>query len=480
MDRWQNQEEAYQFAMAHPATMLAMDMGTGKTKVAIDISMDRTDVWKILVVCPKAVLNVWPNELEKHAPKGKFSVYVRQPGKIEDEARKVREYVTPRGVPGVKRYVVINYDSVWRRELGEAVLKAGFDMVILDESHRAKAAGSKVSKFMALLGKRTKYRLCLSGTPMANSPLDVYGQYRFLKPEIFGTNHNAFLQEYAIMGGPERRFVVGYKNQKRLNEKFQSIAYSCSMSNVYERLKLPPVLPPTTRCVELPAKDMRSLRDLADEFIAECSTGKTIVINNVLTRAIRMQQIAAGFCMVVPEPGADPQIEELNTAKMDALIDYMEDIDPKERIVVFCQFKHDLNAIGMAAYKSGRESYELSGSCNELENWKTQPGGVLAVQIQAGAEGIDMTCSNHAVYFTLPYSLALYDQSKARLYRPGQTRPVSFVHLIANDTIDELIYGLLIQKRNLIDAIRDGSLDYGVLKKKRVKKQIDDGFATVL
>jgi SNF2 family DNA or RNA helicase len=465
MERWQNQEEAYKFAMSRPAAMLAMDMGTGKTRVAIDIAMDRSNVWRVLVVCPKAVVSVWPKELSKHADNRWWSCYTRQPGKISDEAKRVKDFITPRGVPGVKRFVVINYDSVWRKELGEAILKAGFDMVVLDESHRAKAAGSKVSRFLALLGKRVKYRLCLSGTPMANSPLDVYGQYRFLDPSIYGTNHNAFMQEYAVMGGPERRFVVGYKNQRQLNEKFRSIAYQCSMADVSQRLKLPEQLPPTTREVGLPAKDMRTLRELSKEFVAECSTGNTIVVNNVLTRALRMQQIAAGFCLTVSEPGAPAEAEDLNTAKADALLDYLEDIGPQEKVVVFCQFKHDLNEIGVVAHKAGRDSYELSGACNELEAWKTSVGGVLAVQIQAGAEGVDMTCSNHAVYFTLPYSLALYDQSKARLYRPGQTHPVSFVHLIAEGTIDELIYQSLMRKRSLIDAVKEGTLDYGILKK---------------
>lgn len=465
MGRWQNQEEAYQFAMSRPAAMLAMDMGTGKTRVAIDVAMNRTDVWRVLVVCPKAVLSVWPKELYKHAEVGRWSCYTRQPGKIADEAKRVKEFITPRGTPGVKRFVAINYDSVWRKELGETILKVGFDMVVLDESHRAKAAGSKVSRFLALLGKRVKYRLCLSGTPMANSPLDVYGQYRFLDPTIYGTNYNAFMQEYAVMGGPEKRFVVGYKNQRQLNEKFQSIAYQCSMANVSQRLKLPEQLPLTTREVELPAKDMRTLRELSKEFVAECSTGNAIVVNNVLTRALRMQQIAAGFCLTVSEPGAPAEAEDLNTTKADALLDYLEDIGPQEKVVVFCQFKHDLNEIGVVAHKAGRDSYELSGAWNELEAWKTSVGGVLAVQIQAGAEGVDMTCSNHAVYFTLPHSLALYDQSKARLYRPGQTRPVSFVHLIAGGTIDELIYQSLMRKRSLIDAVKDGSLDYGILKK---------------
>ena len=465
MERWQNQEEAYQFAMKHPATMLNMDMGTGKTRVAIDVAFSHRDVNRVLVVCPKAVLNVWPRELEKHCDGRGYQVYVRKGGNIANEAKGVKEFITPKPLPGVKKFVIINYDSVWRRELGDLISKAGFDMVILDESHRAKAAGSKVSRFLALLGKKTRYKMCLSGTPMANSPLDVYGQYRFLDPSIFGTNHANFLQEYAIMGGPERRFIIGYKNQKKLNEKFQSIAYSCSMKDVSQRLKLPETLPPTTREVDLPARDMRTLRDLSKEFIAECSTGNMIVLNNVLNRALRMQQIAAGFCLTQTDPGSEAGFEELNTAKADALKDYLQDINPQERVVVFCQFKHDIAAIIKVALESKREPFELSGSCNALDKWKVCPGGVLAVQIQAGAEGVDMTCSNHAVYFTLPYSLALYEQSKARLYRPGQTRPVSFVHLIATGTIDELIYSSLLRKRNLIDAIKDGSLDYGILKK---------------
>ena len=273
------------------------------------------------------------------------------------------------------------------------------------------------------------------------------------------------LQEYAIMGGPERRFVIGYKNQKKLNAKFQSIAYSCSMKDVSQRLKLPESLPPTTREVKLPFKDMRVLRDLSKEFIAECNTGRVIVLNNVLTRALRMQQIAAGFCITQEDPGSEPVLEELNTAKADSLRDYLEDIGPQERIVVFCQFTHDIEVIKRVVSESRRGAFEISGKRNELEDWKSCHGGVLAVQIQAGAEGIDMTCANHAVYYTLPYSLALYEQSKARLYRPGQVHPVSFVHLIAEGTIDELIYKSLTRKRNLIDAIKDGSLDYGVLKK---------------
>lgn len=461
-ERWQNQEEALQFSLQHPSCMLDMDMGTGKTRVAIDAIFAREDVDRVLVVCPKAVVPVWRTNLEKFAPNDDWDVWDTQKGTIKIKARDMAEWV--RVSDARKSICVVNYDVVWRSPMGEIIPMLDFDMVILDESHRAKSAGSKVSKYLGMLGKLVDYKMCLSGTPMANSPLDVYGQYRFLDPTIYGTNHNRFLQEYAIMGGPERRFIVGYKNQQELKEKFQSIAYSCKMSDVSARLKLPEVLPPVERVCTLPKKDMGTSKMLSKEFVAECESGAVVAANNVLVKMLRLQQITSGFCIVQDDPLSDERMEELNTVKEDELVDILHDLSDSEQLVVFCVFQHDLDAIARAADKAGRESCELSGRRNELEEWKTTVGAVLAVQIQAGAEGVDMTCANHAVYFSLPHSLALYDQSKARLYRPGQTRPVSFIHLIATGTVDEIMYNSLIKKRNIIEGIKDGTIDFGLLK----------------
>lgn len=466
-ERWQNQEEAYQFAMAHSSTMLDMEMGTGKTRVAIDVSLDRRDVHRVLVVCPKAVMSVWPRELDKHSGGRQFGVYVRSPSDITTRtAGEVHQFLsTPCEDYGMTLYVVVNYESVWRGILGEYINKHPFDMVILDESHRAKGAGSKVSKYLAMVGKKTKYKLCLSGTPMANSPLDVYGQYRFLDPSIFGTRHDLFMQEFAVMGGPEKRFVVGYKNQKAMNEKFNTIAYHCRMSEVADRLKLPSTLPPSIRTVTLPSADMKTIRTLTKDFIAECQTGGTIVLNNVLTRALRIQQICSGFCVVQDGPFAEGHVQELNSAKMEALSGYLDGIDPGESVVVFCQFVHDLDAIHEVSESVGRFCYELSGRSNQLDLWRPHVGTVLAVQIQAGAEGVDMTVAHHAAYFSLPQRLDLYEQSKARLYRPGQTQQVAFTHIIAEGTLDEALYNSLQRRRSMIDAIREGTFDYGMLKK---------------
>lgn len=464
LPRWQNQEEAMQFALRHNAVMLDLDMGCGKTRVAIDTIWQRRDSFRVLVVCPKAVIPVWRENLEKFAPPG-WVCWDEQTGSVKTKAEHLQQFLNDRmQAVATRQFVVVNYDCVWRVPMGDLVLKAGFNTIILDESHRAKAAGSKISKYLAMLGKRVKYRMCLSGTPMANSPLDVYGQYRFLDPSIFGTNHYEFMNRYAVMGGPEHRFVVGYKNQKELNEKFQSIAYTCRMSDVADRLKLPPQLPVTKQSVILPTKDYKLTKELAKDFIAECNEGGSIVVSNVLSKMIRMQQIASGYCMVQDGPIGDKQVQELNTSKADALGDLLTDISPEASVVVFCVFVHDLDTVAVVAGGAKRKAFELSGRVNQLSDWKNNPGAVIAVQIRAGAEGVDMTNANHAIYFSLPYSLAQYNQSKARLYRPGQTRPVHFCHLIAEGTIDDAIYKSLQRKRDVIDAIKDGTFDYGFVK----------------
>lgn len=465
--RWDNQEEAYRFAMARNAAMLDMDMGTGKTRVAIDVAQDRPDVHKVLIVCPKAVIPVWRVNLEKFGNWSRlqnrdYLCWDVQTGTIKSKSEQLARWMDEHRFTS-KLYVVVNYDIVWRYPLGDVLLKAGFDLVVLDESHRAKSAGSKVSKFLAMLGKRVKYRMCLSGTPMANSPLDVYGQYRFLDPTVFGTNYSRFLQEYALMGGPEMRFVVGFKNQQRLKDKFNSLAYSCKMEDVAARIKLPERLPPMCTPVFLPEKDRRLMKTLSKEFVAEC-TGGNIVVDSVLTKMLRLQQIAAGFCMVNEDVLGSPVEKQMNTAKADVLVDLLQDIPPSSSVVVFCVFRHDLDTVAECGARAKRNTFELSGRTNSLEDWKQCPGAVLAVQIQAGAEGVDMTKADQAVYFSLPHSMALYNQSMARLYRPGQTKPVCFNHLIASGTIDEAMYNSLLRKKDIVSSIKDGSFDFGYLK----------------
>lgn len=466
IEMWQNQKEALQFALEHPNVMLNMDMGTGKTRVAIETAFARRDVKKVLVICPKAVVPVWRTNLCKFKGDVKWECWDETKGTVKAKTERLIDWLGARSsLEDLIQFIIVNYDIAWRSPIGNFLRKVDFDMIILDESHRVKSAGSKISKYVAMLGRTAKYKMCLSGTPMANSPLDVYGQYRFLDSSIFGTRYDIFRDEYAILGGPEHNFIVGFKNQQRLNNKFQSIAYTCKMSDISDRLKLPEKLPPFILDAELPARDTRIIKRLHKEFIAECKDG-FIVLENVLNLSLREQQIASGFTVIKEGPGESEIKIELNTVKKGLFLSFLDTISESEPIVVFYMFKHDNAVLKSACEEVNRAVFELSGNANELTAWQNyENGGVLIVQIQSGAEGVDMTKSRRAVYFNLPQSLALYEQSMARLYRPGQTERVQFTYIIAKDTIDESIFKCLTHKKNLIDGIQDGTVNIGYVKK---------------
>jgi SNF2 family DNA or RNA helicase len=145
-----------------------------------------------------------------------------------------------------------------------------------------------------------------------------------------------------------------------------------------------------------------------------------------------------------------------------ALADFLIDLDPAEPVVVFARFRADLDAIRLAARAAGRAVRELSGTRRELAEWQADSvGSVLATQIQSGGEGIDLTRAAHCVYYSLGFSLAQYEQSLARTHRPGQSRPVTYYHLIASGTIDRYVYRTLRQRRDVIDRVLEEGLHDG-------------------
>jgi len=212
---WKHQIEAYRRAYNKPAYGLFMDMGTGKTKVAIDIIVNRNHNLT-LVVCPTSVLRdqVWIKELKLH---GAFDPLILSLSEGDNETKTYRlKHITKTKDNNIPLIVIINYESAWRGGLGKAILSTDWDCIILDEVHKIKSAGSKVSRFFARkrLSEEPNQILALTGTPMPNSPLDLYGIYRFLDRFIFGISFNRFRDRYAITGGVGNHQIFGYKIRK--------------------------------------------------------------------------------------------------------------------------------------------------------------------------------------------------------------------------------------------------------------------------
>ena len=121
-------------------------------------------------------------------------------------------------------------------------------------------------------------------------------------------------------------------------------------------------------------------------------------------------------------------------------------------MVVFARFHHDLDEIIKTAEACDRPALELSGRVKQIQEWKNQ-GGVLAVQIQTGGLGISLTEARYCIYYSLGYNLADYLQSMARVHRPGQTRPVQYIHILAENTIDVTVINALARKQDVVTSI---------------------------
>src|SRR5690606_16305329 len=146
---------------------------------------------RVLICAPASVVPVWPKEFEQYAD---FPHDVRA---LEGPVKE-REKVLAGWVPddGVLQVAVVNYEATWRME--EAITRWKPDMIICDESQRIKTPGAKQSKALHRLGKLAKYRLILTGTPVTQSPLDFFSQYKFLDPSILGVCYNDFMARYAV------------------------------------------------------------------------------------------------------------------------------------------------------------------------------------------------------------------------------------------------------------------------------------------
>jgi SNF2 family DNA or RNA helicase len=444
---WRHQGEAVAFVRqlyrrGKRGAMIAAVMGTGKSAMTVYLCVEE-GFQLILILCPLRVVQVWKPQFEMHstvpflviALDDSFSSVKAK----RDEAQRKINLAKVRGVPVV---VVINYDSAWRTPFAEWALKQKWDLVVADEIHRCKAPGGKASRYLARLGKAARFRLGLSGTPMPHSPLDVYGYFRFIDASIFGWSYNRFRQHYAVMGGYQNHQVVDYDNLDELNRKFYSVGYACGK----DVLDLPPEMHVTLTC-QLGAEARRAYRSLKRNLMAELDTGE-VTAANALVKLLRLQQITGGY--IRTDDGQDVQID---SAKMNLLRDVLEDIDPQEPVIVFCRFHKDLEAVNRVADETGRRSLELSGRMDELKQWQAGEAPVLAVQIDSGGVGVDLTRARYSIYYSLGFSLGSYEQSLARIHRPGQTRPVEYIHLLAQDTVDEQVMAALARRSDVVNSV---------------------------
>ena len=278
---FKHQREAFNFAMklyddAENSRGVAMlvEMGCGKTLTAISVAgalYEAQKIKKLLVVCPLSIVGVWNDEFQK------FADFDYELSILKGSTAKKAELLEKMQDNGLQ-VAVVNYESVWRMEHKISSWKP--DFIIADESHKIKTHNISASKAMHRLGYRAKYRMILTGTVITNKAIDVFSQYKFVSPQIFGYSFYAFRNKYFDMVGYGNHTPALKESMKdELMEKIHSIAFRATKAECLD-------LPETTdiiRFVELEPKAMGIYKSLVKDSFAELSKGE-VTVTNVLTK----------------------------------------------------------------------------------------------------------------------------------------------------------------------------------------------------
>jgi len=471
LESWLHQRQTFWWAKDLEAAGLWLPMGVGKSKIAVDL-LRVNGARQALILAPKKAVRVWPKQFAIHAPD---QVHVvtglrrKRSGawdlvSVADRTRLFDEALHECRC-GRAHVVVANYELCTHEPFKAWGLEQHWDYAVADESHRIKDATGAQSKWCAQVRPKAARRLALSGTPMGQTPLDVFAQYRFLDPGVFGTSRISFEHRYAVKGGFEGREIIALRIRPRLKDgranpyydervaaDFDAKVFSIGHQVPEDVVDLPPIHI-VEREFDLPEPVLRAYREVDKAMITLWQNEKEMSVANVLVRMLRLQQLTGG--VLTPD---EEEPVRIDATKREELEDVLVDIDPDEPVVVFCRFHPDLDAVRYVAERLGRPYAELSG---RREDALTEDAtlaidrGVAGIQIQAGGIGVDFTKARYCVDYSVGFSRIDFVQHIKRLHRPGQTRSTTFIRLIATGTIDRLVFDVIEDMDNVVAAVME-------------------------
>lgn len=431
------------------------EMGCGKTLTTIAVAGALYNLGKIdrvLVVAPTSVCSVWPHDLNQFAT---FPWEARV--LLGDKKKRLKALNELKNWPfKALRIAVINYESTHRDGIFEALAAYKPDLIVCDESQRIKNPSAAQSKALHKLGDAAPFRMILSGTPVQNNAVDLYSQYRFLDPAVYGANFYAFKNRYCIMGGYGQHQIVGYRNMDELVEKEHSVAYRVTKEECLD-------LPQQTfinRYVQFTDAEQAIYEQLRKSSFLELETGENVTATTILTMYLRLMQLTGGF--LTADESTRPK--QVNTAKLDALADIVDDyvVDAGKKLVIFARFRAEIAAIEnllrlrKIQYGSIYGDVPMEERGKIVEDFQANPDTkVFVAQIQTAGLGITLHAASTAVFFSYDYNYANYAQALARIHRIGQRLPVTYIHLVVDGSIDEKILAALENKEDMAKTVVD-------------------------
>lgn len=435
------QEYAIKYIEAHPISALLIDMGLGKTSITLtairNLLFDSFEVCKVLVIAPLRVAkNTWTDEIKKweHLNTLTYSLIIGNENERLSALNKKADIY------------IINRENVdWL--VNKSGYKFDFDMVVIDELSSFKNHQSKRFKSLMKVRPLVKRIVGLTGTPSSNGLMDLFAEFKILD---MGKRLGYFIGQYRNtyfkpdkMNGP---IVYSYKPlpnaENAIYEKISDITVSMKAN---EYLKMPELLT-SNYVVELSNSEKNQYDEMKKSLVLEITDGE-ITASNAASLSNKLCQLSNGAIY-----DDEQNIVEIHDRKLDALEDIIESMNGKPLLVAYW-YRHDLERI-----KSGFSVREIKTS-EDISDWNDGKIPVALIHPASAGHGLNLQNGGSTlIWFGLTWSLELYQQTNARLYRQGQKNTVIIQHIITKGTIDEQILKVL-QKKNktqadLIDAVR--------------------------
>lgn len=435
------QEYAIRYIETHPISALLIDMGLGKTSITLtaihNLPFDSFEVCKVLVIAPLRVAkNTWTDEIKKweHLSTLTYSLIV---GNENERLSALNEKAD---------IYIINRENVdWL--VNKSGYKFDFDMVVIDELSSFKNHQSKRFKSLMKVRPLVKRIVGLTGTPSSNGLMDLFAEFKILD---MGKRLGYFIGQYRNtyfkpdkMNGP---IVYSYKPlpnaENAIYEKISDITVSMKAN---EYLKMPELLT-SNYVVELSNSEKNQYDEMKKSLVLEITVGE-ITASNAASLSNKLCQLSNGAIY-----DDEQNIVEIHDRKLEALEDIIESMNGKPLLIAYW-YRHDLERI-----KSRFSVREIKTS-EDISDWNDGKIPVALIHPASAGHGLNLQNGGSTlVWFGLTWSLELYQQTNARLYRQGQKNTVVIQHIITKGTIDEQILKAL-QKKNktqadLIDAVR--------------------------
>ena len=417
------QRYAAEFIITHPISALLLDMGLGKTSITLtainDLLFDSFEVHKVLVVAPLRVArDTWSAEIEKweHLKNLRYSVVI---GTAQE---RISALSTPADI-----YIINRENIQWLVE--ESGLPFDFDMAVIDELSSFKNHQSK--RFRAFMKSRPKLKriVGLTGTPAGNGLMDLFAEFKLLDMgerlgRLIGQYRNTYFQ-------PDKRngmVIYSYKPlpnaERQIYDKISDITISMKAA---DHLKMPELIS-SEYTVQLSEKEKEKYDQLKKDLILATEDNE-VTAANAASLSNKLSQMANGAVY-----SDDESVMEIHDRKLDALEDIIESMNGKPLLVAYW-FKHDLERI--------RKRFEIREikSSRDISEWNSGKIPVALIHPASAGHGLNLQNGGSTlVWFGLTWSLELYQQTNARLWRQGQTADTVVIqHIIANGTIDEQI-----------------------------------------